>query len=164
KILLLGMFTSATALAQGSAPRTLGIEDVYRVHSLSQVQVSADGAWVSYIVEVNDRAADEAKSSLWLASFDGRQHIALTAATEALDKPRFSPDGRYISYLATIEGHHGRLMLLDRRGGNAQMAGDEAGEISEYAWSPDGKSLVLLRGSAEPTEPKPLVIDALHFK
>ena len=56
-------------------------------------------------------------------------------------------------------------MLLDRRGGDARQLTSVTGDLGEYSWSPDGKRLVftLVQGEAA-SGPKPIVIDALHFK
>ncbi len=56
-------------------------------------------------------------------------------------------------------------MLLDRRGGDARQLTSVTGDIGDYAWAPDGKRLVftLVQGEAG-SAPKPIVIDALHFK
>ena len=118
------------------------------------------------MVTTNDRESDEARSAIWMVSWDGSQRVALTAAADGIDKPRWSPDGRFVSYLATLPGSDkAQIMLLDRRGGNAVALTSVSGEIGEYAWSPDGKRLVF---TMEPSDtgfvPKPMVIDAMHFK
>jgi dipeptidyl aminopeptidase/acylaminoacyl peptidase len=58
-----------------------------------------------------------------------------------------------------------QIMLLDRRGGNARQLTSVAGDIGVYAWAPDGKRLVLTMVTGESGGgPRPIVIDALHFK
>jgi dipeptidyl aminopeptidase/acylaminoacyl peptidase len=148
------------------AHRTLVPDDFYRVQDVSDPQVSPDGAWVAYVVTGNDRGADEARSAVWMVSWDGSQHLPLTAAAEGTEKPRWSPDGRYLAFMATPAGSEkAQIMLLDRRGGNARQLTSVAGDIGVYAWAPDGKRLVLTMVTGESgAGPKPIVIDALHFK
>jgi len=148
------------------AHRTLVPDDFYRVQDVSDPQVSPDGAWVAYVVTSNDRGADEARSAVWMVSWDGSQHLPLTAAAEGTEKPRWSPDGRYLAFMATPAGSEkAQIMLLDRRGGNARQLTSVAGDIGVYAWAPDGKRLVLTMVTGESgAGPKPIVIDALHFK
>jgi dipeptidyl aminopeptidase/acylaminoacyl peptidase len=149
-----------------SARRTLSPDDFYRVQDVSDPQVSPDGAWVAYVVTTNDRQSDEARSAIWMVSWDGKERLALTAATDGTAKPRWSPDGRYLAFMSTPAGSDkAQIMLLDRRGGDARPLTSVTGEIGDYAWAPDGKRLVLTMepgdsGSAS----KPIVIDALHFK
>ena len=148
------------------AHRTLVPDDFYRVQDVSDPQVSPDGAWVAYVVTSNDRGADEARSAVWMVSWDGSQHLPLTAAADGTEKPRWSPDGRYLAFMATPAGSEkAQIMLLDRRGGNARQLTSVAGDIGVYAWAPDGKRLVLTMVTGESAAgPKPIVIDALHFK
>ena len=101
-----------------------------------------------------------------MGSWGGRQRRPRTAAGEGTEKPRWSPDGRYLAFMATPAGaEKAQIMLLDRRGGNARQLTSVAGDIGVYAWAPDGKRLVLTMVTGESGGgPKPIVIDALHFK
>ncbi len=51
--------------------RTLAPDDFYRALDVSDPQVSPDGLWVAYVVTTNDRDADEARSAIWMVSWDG---------------------------------------------------------------------------------------------
>jgi len=146
--------------------RSLTADDFYRVLDVSDPQVSPDGSWVAYVLGTNDRESDEARSAIWMVSWDGTQRLALTAAADGTSKPRWSPDGRYLAFLSTPAGSDkSQIMLLDRRGGDASQLTNVTGDIGEYDWAPDGKRLVFTMEPNEAgTAAKPLVIDALHFK
>ena len=146
--------------------RTLIPDDLYRVEDVSDPQVSPDGLMVAYVVSTNDREADEARSAIWMASWDGRQRLALTAAADGTEKPKWSPDGGYLAFLSKPAGSDkAQIMLLDRRGGNASQLTKVTGDIGDYAWSPDGKRLVFTMTEADAgTVPKPIVIGGMHFK
>jgi dipeptidyl aminopeptidase/acylaminoacyl peptidase len=166
--LCLSALCAAQAICAAAPPahRTLTPDDFYRIQDVSDPQVSPDGAWVAYVVTMNDRAADEARSAIWMVSWDGKESLALTAAADGTSKPRWSPDGRYLAFMSTPAGaDKAQIMLLDRRGGSARPLTSVVGEIGEYAWAPDGKRLVF---TMEPVETgaasKPIVIDAMHFK
>ncbi len=165
-----GVATPASATPDSATPaarRALRADDFFRTQALSDPQVAPDGAWVAYVVTSNDRGADETRSAIWMVSWDGKQQLPLTNAAHGTHAPRFSPDGRYVSYLATPAGaDHEHLMLLDRRGGEARSIFDTKDHIGAYQWSPDGTQLVLamLQGTDDAKTPKPIVIDALHFK
>lgn len=168
--LLLSLCVVQTISADApAARRTLTPDDFYRVQELSDPQVSPDGQWVAYVVTSNDRDADETRSAVWMVSWDGSQHLALTGAADGIGKPRWSPDGRYLAFIsAPSSSDKTRVMLLDRRGGDARELMSVSGQIGKYAWSPDGKRLAFAMepsdaGTAEKS-PEPIVIDALHFK
>jgi dipeptidyl aminopeptidase/acylaminoacyl peptidase len=146
--------------------RTLTPDDLYRVQEVSDPNVSPDGQWVAYVVTTNEREADEARSAIWMVSWDGSQRLALTGAADGTGKPKWSPDGRYLAYLANTAGSDtAQIMLLDRRGGEARQVTSGSGDIGEYSWAPDGKRLAFtMRQDDADKTPKPIVIDALHFK
>jgi len=162
------IFAADAPAAVATAPRrALSADDFYRTQSLSELQCAPDGAWVAYVVKSNDRDADEARSAIWMVSWDGKQRLALTNPAHGTHAPRFSPDGQYLAFLATPGGaDHEHLMLLDRRGGEARSVFDSKDDISEIQWSPDSTHLVLAmrRGTEDAKAPKPIVIDSLHFK
>jgi dipeptidyl aminopeptidase/acylaminoacyl peptidase len=165
--LMLSVCAVQAIAADGAAVRrTLNADDLFRVQDVSDPQLSPDGLWVAYVVSSSDRDADEARSAIWMASWDGREHLALTAAADGTGKPKWSPDGRYLAFVATPAGSDkGQIMLLDRRGGDARQLTSVTGDISDYAWSPDGRRLAMaMEVGDEEKLPKPIVIDAWHFK
>ncbi len=108
-----------------------------------------------------------------MTDFQGTAQLRLTAAgQESASDPKFSPDGRYLSFLSARKAERkSQLYLLDRRGGEAQLLEGIAGDVAEYAWSPDGTQLVISmsagaadQASEKPKTPPPIVIDRLHFK
>jgi dipeptidyl aminopeptidase/acylaminoacyl peptidase len=167
-----------------AAARKLTADDFYLMESVSDPQLAPDGQWIAYLVSTNDRDADEARSAVWMVSWDGTQHVRLTAPSGSISAPRFSPDGRYLSYLAKpADAEHSQVMLLDRRGGEARALTKVTDDIASYDWSPDGERIVLsMEASGEAAagarsegqsdkpalaaekRPKPIVIDAMHFK
>ncbi len=157
-------FAGQAAAAETTHNRLIDIDDLYRLDSLSEPQVSPDGLWVAYLATSNDRAADAERTTLYMVSWDGRQRLALTAPAEDIEKPRFSPDGRFLSYIETGAGERGQLMLLDRRGGEPLPLAGAAG-VTDYSWAGDGKHIALIMEPEEhAAQPKPIVIDAIHFK
>ena len=165
--ILLSAYAAQSIGAEPTAVRrTLKTDDFFRVQDLSDPQVSPDGLWVAYVVTSSDRDADEARSAVWMVSWDGSQRLALTSAADGTGKPKWSPDGRYLAFVAKPAGSDkGQIMLLDRRGGDARQLTSVTGEIGEYAWSPDGKRLAIaMEQGDEEKLPKPIVIDARQFK
>jgi len=166
-ILLLGVCgTQAVAADQAPGRRTLKPDDLFRVQDLSDPQISPDGLWVAYVVSTNDRDSDEERSAIWMVSWDGTQSVQLTSTAEGIAKPKWSPDGRFLSFIATPTGtDKSQIMLLDRRGGEARQLTNVTEEIGEYAWAPDSKrfAVVMQSGDTEKS-PKPIVINTRHFK
>ena len=175
---LLAVGGAVSAGAQTTPPvakRPLRVGDIYRLRDVRDPQMSPDGAWVAYSVGIADSAKDKGDSDIWMTSWDGTQTIRLTSSPESESSPRWSPDGRYLGFLSSRqEGKGAQLWLLDRRGGEAQRVSQVRGGISEYAWSPDSKRIVLVveeetdtiaaKDTGEKKTPKPIVIDRYTFK
>jgi dipeptidyl aminopeptidase/acylaminoacyl peptidase len=159
-----------TAIATDLGPkRQLQAEDFYRLQTVESPACSGDGAWIAYTVTTSDRQADEPRAALWMVNWQGTERIRLTDGAATASAPQFSPDGRYLAYLSAHAEEHPQLVLLDRRGGEAQAISHVSGLIGDYRWSPDSRTIVL--SMSPDTEPagsassnRPWVIDDFHFK
>ena len=171
--LSLSIALPASAPAQAGVVRRLPVPtDVYRLREVGDPQLSPDGAWVAYVVTALDSATDRGSSDLWMTSWDGATTIRLTSTPDGESSPRWSPDGRYLSFTSSRQGARGsQLWLLDRRGGEAVRVSDLRGGFSDYAWSPDSRRIALVSTDPDPSaaadsggRPRPIVIDRYLFK
>ncbi len=163
------LFLSLLAGAQSPTKRKLRPDDVYRLQTIADPQVSPEGHWVSYVLTSVDSAKDKHNSDLWMVSWDGQQSVQLTHTPDGESAPRWSPDGKYLSFLSSRQGAKGsQVWLMDRRGGEGNKLTDVKGELSDYKWSPDGKKLLLVIKDPPDTSKtktqKPYVIDRYQFK
>jgi dipeptidyl aminopeptidase/acylaminoacyl peptidase len=160
--------------AQAPARRALRVDDMFRIHDVRDPQISPDGQWVAYVVSTVDSAKDRSDTDIWMTSWDGAQTLRVTSSPDGEGTPRWSPDGRYLSFVSSRNGGRGgQLWLLDRRGGEAVRATDLKSGIGSYEWAPDAKRLVFAMGDPDPEAttdttrqrtPKPIVLDRYHFK
>jgi len=162
--------------AQGKRP--LAVDDLYNVRDVRDPQRSPDGKWVAYTVTRAIRDTDKNDTDVWMVSWDGREHVQLTASPDSESRPRWSPDGKYISFTAARgESTFAQVWLLSRAGGEAVKLTDVAGGIADYAWSPDGRQIALTVNEPDPKSPpppaaskdpakpaKPVVVDRYLFK
>jgi len=146
------------------AGRPFSPEDWFRFQAVSDLKIAPDGAAVAYLVTSYDKESDESRSALWLANWAGDASVQLTRG-ESVSEPRFSPDGRYLSFLSArpAEGK-AQLWMLDRRGGEPRQLTHVTGELTGYEWSPDSEHVVLVMHAGEEKAPKPIVIDSFQFK
>src|SRR5438128_8731894 len=100
-----------------SFKRPLRPGDIYRLQTLSDANISPDGQWIAYTVSSIDSAKDKRNADIWMVSWDGKQHVQLTNSPDGESSPRWSPDGKYLSFLSARQGGSSQIWLLDRRGG-----------------------------------------------
>lgn len=156
--------------------RPLKLDDLFRIKNVSDPQISPDGQWVAYVVSTTDVKADKSDSDIWMVSYDGKTNRQITFSSENESSPRWSPDGRYLSFTSSRPGpaRGGQIWLLDLSGGEARQLTDLKGGLQAYEWSPDSKRIALVLRDADPDEPtapgatprppKPIVIDRYRFK
>ncbi len=174
------VFLLAAPLAAAEAPRPLKVDDIFSLKTVGDPQLSPDGRWVAYTVRALDPKEDSADTDIYMLPFAGGAAVKLTSSPKPENRPRFSPDGRYLAFLSGREGKKTQVWLLDRRGGEAAKLTDYKADVADLAWSPDGKRLALIVGDVDPDEedeekadgdkpgaektPKPIVIRRLQFK
>jgi dipeptidyl aminopeptidase/acylaminoacyl peptidase len=178
-LLCLGLpLASALSAHSADAPskRAITLDDLARIQRVSAPVLSPDGEWILYSVSQVDIKEDKTQSHLWMAKWDGSARIQLTYGKEGAGSPKFSPDGKYISFTSSRPGpaKGSQVWVMDRRGGEAeQLTAITDQDLEGYNWSPDSKKLLLtLHPKTEPdaeegkppVPPKPIVIDRYHFK
>lgn len=123
-----------------SSPRPIRPGDLYRLPAISDPQPSPDGKWISYTLTTINSLKDSRNSDVWMISWDGTQDIQLTNSPDGESRARWSPDGRYLSFLSSRQGTEvvkgGQVWLMDRRGGEAKRLTEIKGGVDDYAWSP----------------------------
>src|SRR5688500_1290193 len=172
----------AAVTAAQTARRPLRVDDFSRIRNVSDPQVSPDGNWVAYVVSTVDAKADRSNSHIWMVNIDGSNNRQITFSSESENSPRWSPDGKYLSFTSSRPGkaRGNQVWLLDRSGGEAFQLTEIKGRLQGHEWSPNAKRLALVIGdpdpeaepgpspqpgaSATPRVPKPIVIDRYRYK
>lgn len=152
-----------------TAKRKLQPADVYRLQTLGDPQVSPDGNWVAYTLSSVDSVQNKRNTDIWMVSWDGKQNIQLTNSPDAESQPRWSPDGKYLSFVAARNGvTNSQIWLLNRLGGEGLQLTNLKTSLMDYSWSPDGKKILMTiktpADTSKPKTPKPIVIDRYKFK
>jgi dipeptidyl aminopeptidase/acylaminoacyl peptidase len=178
---LLILLIAAAALAAQTPPRPLKLDDLARFRGVSNPEISPDGQWVAYTVSTIDAKEDKSSTHIWLVGYDGSNDRQITFSNESESSPRWSPDGKYLSFTSSRPGKAkgSQVWLLDRSGGEAYQLTELKGRLQGYEWSPDAKRLALIIGDPDPDAPdpnatpapgtppkppKPIVIDRYRYK
>jgi len=179
---LLLVLACACALVAQTTRHPLKLDDLTRFRNVNDPQVSPDGKFVAYVVSTVDVKEDKSTSHIWMTGIDGSNDRQITFSNESENSPRWSPDGKYLSFTSSRPGkaRGNQIWLLDRNGGEAWQLTEFKGRLQGYEWSPDAKRLALVVGdpdpeaepgpspapgaSATPRVPKPIVIDRYRYK
>lgn len=175
--LAVSALVAATLAAAGGmplhaqSPRAIVPADLLRLRAVGAPQVSPDGEWVAFTVSRVDSTKDKRDTDIHMVRWDGTRSVRLTSSDESESDPRWSPDGRYLSFVSSRQGSDAaQLWLLERAGGEAQRVTELDEGVDEYAWSPDGSRIVIVSkdvdslAKADTTRPRPIVIDRYLIK
>lgn len=178
----LSIAVSAQDSMQAGQRRLLRVDDFSRFQDVAAPELSPDGQWILYTVGSADSTGEKRQTDIWETKWDGSQTLRLTSSQDNETAPRWSPDGKYISFLSSRPGGEAKgnqVWILDRQGGEARQLTTLKERISGYAWSPDSKKLVLTsrpattdadpeasgdRAAGAQAANKPWVITKYHFK
>ena len=172
-VVLLAVLLGGATVAQ---ERSLTIEDLMTMKSVSGPVVSPEGEWVVYAVRARDMEEDKSISQLWVVPAVGGESVPMTATETSAGNPQWSPDGKYLSFTSSKgERAKSQVWTLNRQiGGEAVQLTDTKQGVNDYAWSPDGSRLLLVMTDLSPEllnedesdddKARPYVIDRMQFK
>ena len=122
--------------------------DVISLQSVGSPQISPDGNAVAYTVTSTDWKADRYDTEIWLWK-QGGTSVQLTRSEQGSStNPRWSPDGRWIAFLAD-RGEKRQVFLIAADGGEAWPLTAVQEGVEDFAWAPDGKRIAFARSEPE---------------
>jgi Tol biopolymer transport system component len=138
-----GLAILALAAAASLAARPMELEDMFRLHRVSDPQISPDGSLVAFVVTEPLKAENRTNSDIWLVSTIGGEARKLTNSAKHDRHPRWSPDGQWIAFESNREGSY-QIWVMPAAGGEARKLTSISTEASQPVWSPDGKHLAFV--------------------
>ena len=126
--------------------------DVFELQYARDPQISPDGSKVVYIRTKMDIMKDGKSSSLWIMNSDGTNHQKLTSLVKNESNPRWSPDGKRISFISNSgDGNGSEIFIYWVDSKQYSSISQLDGSPRSLNWSPDGKSIGFLMFVPETT-------------
>ena len=137
-VLIAATLPSLASSQTAADTKTLTLEMYLDLESVSNPQISPDGARIVYTRGWVDKMNDRRESSIWIMNADGSKNHFLVDGSG----PLWSPDGTRISYTASGEPEGSQIFVrwMDDEGATTQITRLEKGP-GGIAWSPDGESI-----------------------
>ena len=131
--------------------KPITVEDLWQLDRPAQPTLSPDGAQACVSVSSFDMEQNKQRASLWLLSAFGGEPRRLTSAGEKDGEPRWSPDGRWIAFVAKRPAagsekgdDEAQVYLIAPDGGEARRLTDLATGVLGIKWFPDSRRLAFI--------------------
>jgi dipeptidyl aminopeptidase/acylaminoacyl peptidase len=118
------------------ASRPLQVDDLFKVKRVADPQVSSTGD-AAYQVGTVEMAANKTVNRIWLRHGAANRELDLGNGSQA--RPRFSPDGKRLSFLSG-----GQVWVQELATGQLRQLTSLSGGAEGQLWSPDGQWLAFV--------------------
>lgn len=122
------------------------VTDMLKIRKVGDISLANDGSKVVYSVtsiEPDGDAKWEYKyvTQLYMAATDGSQTKQITFNKDGASQPIFSPDGKQLAFVRTVDAKP-QIFVLSMEGGEPIQLTKSKYGASNPKWSPDGKQLL----------------------
>ncbi len=142
--LLLFMVICLNVQAQNDK-KPMSVVDFLNIPGVSSPRLSPDGTKLIYILSESDWKANKQVSHIWLVRSDGDDAHQITFGPGSVSSPSWSPDGRWISFMAKRnEDKENQIYLMRSDGGEGRRLTNHKTALMSHHWSPDSEIIYFL--------------------
>lgn len=125
--------------------KVMSIVDFLNIPGISSPQFSPDGCELIYILSESNWDANKKVGHIWRIRVDGNDPRQITYGKEGESVARWSPDGRFISFITKRdEDKVKQIYIMRSDGGEGMRLTNHKTAVSSPQWSTDSKSLYFL--------------------
>ncbi|MBV8148412.1 MAG: S9 family peptidase, partial [Candidatus Eremiobacteraeota bacterium] len=130
-------FATALVLPARGASRPLVTSDLRRIVDLEQPAIAGTGDRIAFVVVRTDFGRNAYVRELHVVDVrTGRDSLLVRGGEVTV--PRWSPDGTQLAYL---QERNERMALVSWNGGRPKLLARAQGDITDFAWRPDGGAI-----------------------
>jgi len=136
--------------------RTLQLDDLTKITTVSDPQISPDGKSIACVVSRINLEQDRSDRELVLIDISTGAPHALTHDRKGVGSPRWSPEGDRLAFEAvdtSSKEQKLQLFVLPMSGGEAKKITDAPNGVEQFAWRPNGQDFAYVT-SDEPENKK----------
>lgn len=121
--------------------RKIQLEDLFKFELADDIQMAPGGERIVYVSTKLNREENGYETSIFMQE-QGSEVVRFTMGPGD-SHPRFSPDGETLAFLRRSAAGR-QIWLMALSGGEARPLTEMPGNVSEFAWSPDGRRLAFI--------------------
>ncbi len=138
-----GLIGNVQAQESDSAGFEWTPEKMIGLDEVNDPVISPDGKYVAYEVRetLMEGEQSEFRTHIWVAATDGSMNRQFTRGEHSANNPRFTPDGKALTFTSSRNGGENQVYRIYLNGGEAEQLTHAENGIGSYKWSPDGSRI-----------------------
>jgi dipeptidyl aminopeptidase/acylaminoacyl peptidase len=162
-LMLLAVILAAAATS--AEEHRIQLEDLTKIVSVSNPQISPDGKSIVCVVSRQNFDEDRSENELVLIDMATGAQRVLTFDRKGVGSPRWSPSGDRLAFLAVVPYTKGKkddvtkredspqVLVMSMSGGDGKKVTNAPNGVEQFAWRPNGKDIAYVT-SDDPSNQK----------